>query len=134
MTVMSFGSCLKAVRKEARKKLREVASATGLSMSYISDLEHGRKTSPSVDIIRKLEKFFEVPKNYLWNIAQKEFEANTQLKEIVKKRPVMSLSFMRIAEDLTDEEFQQIIDVANKMKTQKEGQEIDPEKRNSTTE
>jgi predicted transcriptional regulator len=37
------GAKMKRVREDARVKLREVADLMGLSVGYISDLEHGRK-------------------------------------------------------------------------------------------
>jgi predicted transcriptional regulator len=39
----AFGAAVKAMRTGARVTLREVAAHTGLSVGYISDLEHGRK-------------------------------------------------------------------------------------------
>lgn len=39
----AYGAIMHARRKAARLKLRELADKTGLSISYLSDLEHGRK-------------------------------------------------------------------------------------------
>ena len=38
---------IREARAKRRLKLREVAKATGLSVSYISDMEHGRRAIPA---------------------------------------------------------------------------------------
>jgi len=44
---------IKILRKKHGKKLREIAASTGLSISYISDIENGR-TLPSVKTLQKI--------------------------------------------------------------------------------
>lgn len=39
----ALGKTMQERRKEARKRLREVAVLMGISVGYLSDLEHGRK-------------------------------------------------------------------------------------------
>ena len=50
---MSIGEKLKAARKQKRLTLKEVASVTNLSISYISDIEHG-KSLPPIDTLTSL--------------------------------------------------------------------------------
>ncbi len=50
---MQIGERLRWYRKHNSKRLRELSSATGLSMSFLSDVERG-KTMPSLATCQKL--------------------------------------------------------------------------------
>ncbi len=117
MGTMSFSERLKHARKQARKKLREIASETDLTISYISDLEHRRKKTPSFETIKKLEKSLETKENYLWEAAQKEEFAGHEIRKFINQRPELNLGLLRVAEGMTEEQIQEIIEVAQKMKS-----------------
>jgi transcriptional regulator with XRE-family HTH domain len=53
----SLGSLLARARERKRMTLREVASRVGLSVSHVSDIEHGRR-SASLETACKLGKVF----------------------------------------------------------------------------
>lgn len=58
---MTIGEKLKNIRKNIAKcTLLEVAQATGLSVSFLSDIERGR-TNPSLDTLTKLSGFYNIP-------------------------------------------------------------------------
>lgn len=50
---INLAEYLKVMRESRNMKLREVAEKTGLSVSYLSDLERGR-TFPSIETLEKL--------------------------------------------------------------------------------
>lgn len=50
---MKLGDSIRHVREERHMKLKEVAAATGLSISYISEIERGR-TLPTLDTLAKI--------------------------------------------------------------------------------
>ena len=50
---MNIDSTLKNIRKSQKLTLRDVASETGLSLSFISDIERGR-VMPSIETCQKL--------------------------------------------------------------------------------
>jgi transcriptional regulator with XRE-family HTH domain len=52
-TTEEVGQRLKAVRKEMEMTLKEVAEASGMSPTHISEIERG-KTSPTVGALRKI--------------------------------------------------------------------------------
>ncbi len=52
------GDVLKAMRVEKKYTLRQVEDATGVSNSYLSQLETGKITNPSHDVIIKLINFY----------------------------------------------------------------------------
>ena len=56
---MTISERLKALRKQHGLKLREISKGTGLSVSYISDIERGR-TMPSVETCGKLAEVYGV--------------------------------------------------------------------------
>jgi transcriptional regulator with XRE-family HTH domain len=48
---------LRAIRTIHRKTLAELSVMTGLSKSYLSDLEHGR-SRPSIDTLEKIARAY----------------------------------------------------------------------------
>lgn len=62
---MNLGEKLRLLRKSTRElTLAEVAKQTGLSVSFLSDLERGQ-TRPSLDTLEKLSNFYGVNTNEL---------------------------------------------------------------------
>ena len=55
---MSKGDRLKHLRKGKDLSIGQVAKGSGLSKSYISQLELGKKANPTVEAIKKLEFVF----------------------------------------------------------------------------
>ncbi|MFB2517499.1 helix-turn-helix domain-containing protein [Lysinibacillus sp. OTC-L20] len=55
-----LGEFIKELRKEKGYTLREVAEKTGISNTYISNLENGVKDSPSMETLFKLSKALDV--------------------------------------------------------------------------
>jgi transcriptional regulator with XRE-family HTH domain len=56
---MNIGEKLKAARKQKRRTLKDVASVTNLSISYISDIENG-KSLPPIDTLTSLCKALDI--------------------------------------------------------------------------
>jgi transcriptional regulator with XRE-family HTH domain len=50
---MTISDQIKRLRKASSLKLRELSAKTGLSISYLNDLEHGRQ-NPSLETCSKL--------------------------------------------------------------------------------
>lgn len=57
----NLGEYLKKLREEQRLSLRDVAARTGISVSYLTQIEHGRKKSPGPEILKKLTPLYDVP-------------------------------------------------------------------------
>jgi len=55
-----FGNKLKSARKNKRVTLKELSKITGLSASFLSDIEQGRRSSPDFDVILKMQLFLNV--------------------------------------------------------------------------
>src|SRR2546428_5928057 len=57
---MELHERLRQVRKERRMTLLQVREETGLSVSYLSDLERGRTSNPSLEILERLAKCYKM--------------------------------------------------------------------------
>ena len=102
-----FGELLKEERKRSGKKLRDVSAFSGLSVSYISDIEQGRKGPPETEIVRKFEDLFSSEKNLLVRAAESEREKMpTQVVSRLQERPLLSELFFRIEKE-PDEKLKQ---------------------------
>jgi transcriptional regulator with XRE-family HTH domain len=59
-----LGARLRAIRKQQGYTLADVGSKTGLSVSFLSDIERGR-TRPSLDTLEKLATYYQLTINDL---------------------------------------------------------------------
>lgn len=121
---MAFGQLLKDARKAAEKKLREVSEVSGLAVSVISDIEHGRRKPPELATVAKIEKFLGVGHKALTRAAEKESNLKNEMRELINKRLQLNYALLRAADGLTDKEVNKMIeDMQSKWK--KEGTEDD---------
>ncbi|MBY4632659.1 helix-turn-helix transcriptional regulator [Rhizobium croatiense] len=57
---MSLAAKLKELRGKNRQSLQDVADAIGASKTHIYDLETGRSTNPSIELLTKLANHFRI--------------------------------------------------------------------------
>lgn len=57
---MSLAAKLKELRLRSRQSLQQVADAVGASKAHIWELETGKSSNPSLDLLRKLADNFKV--------------------------------------------------------------------------
>jgi transcriptional regulator with XRE-family HTH domain len=55
-----FGEYLKNLREQRKLSLRDVAAKTGMSYSYLTQIEHGRRRPPGADLLKKLAPVYGV--------------------------------------------------------------------------
>ena len=82
-----LGKYIRKLRKSRNLPLRSVASFTGKSMAYISDIELGKRATDRAnpELLVKLAQFFEVPITTLMEKGGYEVEAGSlQYKEMAK--------------------------------------------------
>jgi transcriptional regulator with XRE-family HTH domain len=70
---MQIGEELRRLRKMRRLTLSDVSDKTGLSISFLSDMERNR-TKPSLDTLAKLADCYQVPVNEVIAGAEAEPE------------------------------------------------------------
>lgn len=73
---------LRILRVYSDMSLKEMSKSTGISASYISDIEHGRK-KPSYDTIKKYADYFRVKPSNLYFFAEDAIENNYEYHEIL---------------------------------------------------
>ena len=61
MAVENLGEYLKRLRLEQRFSQREVEERSGVSNSYLAQIERGDRRPPSAEILRKLAPVYNVP-------------------------------------------------------------------------
>lgn len=81
-TLEEFATALKAERRRARRTLRELAEASSRSISYLSDVEQGRKLPPAPEVVAKIEQELGIKDGRLTQLAQQV--RNLRPSELVK--------------------------------------------------
>ena len=60
-----FATRIKGLRENSGKSLQEVADAIGASKAHMLELEQGRSTNPTLELLKKLAAFYNVTVGYL---------------------------------------------------------------------
>ena len=107
---MKFGTVFKTARKSAKKTLREAAERVGLSIGNISDIEHSRRRPPKKEVLSKLELLYDAPKNYLINAAKEEWKIPDEAISIYSRRPELTMSLLRYADQQNDAALKDLIE------------------------
>jgi transcriptional regulator with XRE-family HTH domain len=55
-----FAEYIRKLRMDQRLSLRDVAARTGVSVSYLTMIEHGRRGAPGVPILKKLAPLYKI--------------------------------------------------------------------------
>lgn len=79
----NFGEYLRSLREEQRLSLRDVAAKTGVSISYITQIEHGKRKAPGPEVLKRLALSYNVPVRDL-------LKAAGYLDDIKEVKPVLS--------------------------------------------
>ena len=79
-----IGKNIKILREKKGLSKKKLSELSGVSVSYISELENLKKNSPSIDIIDKLANALDVTKGDLLKENDAQFAENTN-KFIIQK-------------------------------------------------
>jgi transcriptional regulator with XRE-family HTH domain len=60
-----FGDYLRSLREQQRLSLRDVAAKTGVSISYITMIEHSKRKPPGPEVLKKLALSYKEVKSVL---------------------------------------------------------------------
>jgi len=66
---MEFGKYLRRLRLDKELTLVEVYKASGISISYLSEIEQGKRTSPHPNLLKKLAEVYGVTAQELMEAA-----------------------------------------------------------------
>lgn len=79
---MNIGKNIRRIRKSKGLTIRDLSKKSEVSQGYISDLENGRETRPSLDILGKLANALEVSiTNFLEVEIYDELPPNNNYKD-----------------------------------------------------
>ena len=100
---MLLGTKLQRIRKRRRETLSDVSSGTGLSASFISNIENGR-ANPSLDTLSRFAVYYSITINEL--LEQSQFSNNQSASH--NTRPGF-VEFIEQVGDAVDDEFRDIL-------------------------
>jgi transcriptional regulator with XRE-family HTH domain len=75
LAASDFGSRLRRARTEREKTLREVSERSGVSITYLSDLERGVLVNPTLDTLKKIAEALDVSLNELLGVSTEKTSA-----------------------------------------------------------
>jgi transcriptional regulator with XRE-family HTH domain len=81
---MELGQHIRSVREEKNLKIIDVAKATGLTSSFISQVERSL-VSPSIETLKKIGEALEVPLSYFFEPSRDD-EAQSQNSVVITER------------------------------------------------
>lgn len=64
-----IGEYLRSLREGQKLSLREAAARTGVSVSYITQIENGKRNAPGPEVLKKLAPAYNVPVRELLKAA-----------------------------------------------------------------
>ncbi|MED4403728.1 transcriptional regulator [Metabacillus fastidiosus] len=82
LNAIEFGKFLKRIREEKGLTLREIQELSGVSNSYLSQLENGKRGLPSPDILKKIYQSLDVDYYELMEKAGYIVSGHEQIKEL----------------------------------------------------
>lgn len=87
-----LGLNLKKLRNDNKLSQNKLGEVLGVSGAYIQQLEKGVKNNPSIDLIYKISKYFNVsPMNLLeWNLNDElqEFAKGSELSQLMREQAI----------------------------------------------
>jgi transcriptional regulator with XRE-family HTH domain len=86
-STVELGRQIRSLREEKNLKIVDVAKATGLTSSFISQVERSL-VSPSIDTLKKIGEALEVPLSYFFEPSNDEVQAQNSTN-ITERSPVV---------------------------------------------
>lgn len=121
---MSFGKLIKEKRLKKNMTMKDVANRLDLSVSYLSDIEKGRRNPLELDKLQELSKILSLTQeeeNQMMDLAGKERnEVSPDLSNYVVKNQVVT-DALRTAKNVDISE-QEWFDFIEKILNKKEGE------------
>lgn len=115
-----FGKRLHEARKSKRLTLRKLGEYVGLSVGYLSDIEHNRKQPPKLDVVEKMEEalgIFDGSLVKLASVLRRKIPKNISTHLMLK--PKLSEVLCRVDEDFEDDEVDEVLEFIKQLKKRK---------------
>ena len=111
----------KKSRKANRVTLRQISEYVGKSIGYLSDIEHDRKRPPKLDTVVKIEEILKIKDQRLLKLADMlRKKIPDEVKQQFRMTPRLSEMLLRADEDLTNEEFDEMLEHLKEIKKRRE--------------
>jgi transcriptional regulator with XRE-family HTH domain len=104
----TLGKRLYKIRTEQKLSMRSVASMAGVSVAYLSKIEHD-EANPTLDILEKLAKALAVSLNDLTNSAEESMDLLLDMPESLKLFIEKNKDNAEYKDYLTDPDMQKIL-------------------------
>ncbi len=99
---MSLGSKLNELRSKKGESLQQTADALGITKTHIWELEKGKSSNPTAELLKKLADHFKVTVDFLLDASQSEPGMNDEamvfyrdLKSLDQKDQEVILNVMK---------------------------------------
>lgn len=116
--ITSFGKTLRKIRIDRGEILYDMARKLGITSSYLSAIECGKRNIPE-DFIDKLQEYYEFTDEELLelNITKDEAikELSINMENINLKKRTLALEFVRSFNEIADEDAEELIKKLRKL-------------------
>lgn len=99
VVINNIGDYIKSVRKEKKITSRKLAELSQVSQAYISQLETGKHSSPSPEVLEKIATALDIPHFDLMKEAG--YLKEDEIDVLLTKRQALSEDFMRKKKNVT---------------------------------
>ncbi len=114
--MIDFGRSLRDARQAKRITLRKLGEHVGLSVGYLSDIEHNRKNPPKLDVVQKIEEFLGILDGSLVRLASVvKRKMPKDLSSNIKLKPNLSAALLRIDEDIDTDQVDEVMEFFKKL-------------------
>jgi transcriptional regulator with XRE-family HTH domain len=100
--VKKFGKAVQKIRVDADRTLREVAEALDVKVSFLSDVEHGRKRPFNPPLLNKFVEYFKCDSKPLEKLAALE-RSSIEIQLDTKNPLVTQLAYALARGDISHE-------------------------------
>ena len=116
----TIGALIRSLRKKRKLSLRELGKMVGMSHVNIAHIENNRVTTNSKTLIA-LAIALEYDEDKLLAMAN---EIGDDIKQIIKSKPNAVPQFLRTAKNLSDENWEELSKLAEKMEKNKQSENV----------
>lgn len=115
--VTQFGKSLRNIRMDRGELLKEMAQKLGVTSSYLSAVEVGKRNIPQ-DWVQKIAALYELSEFETERLRQAAFQSANQIKLNLQNASPnsrdLAYAFAREFEDLSDGDYQAIMSILRK--------------------
>ena len=103
---MTFGDIIREARMQREITLRKFAEMVGVSPTYLSQIERGEYSPPSVARIEKIAQILKLDIDLIVALAKR---TPPSLSAAMNKHPKQVADFLRLVPQLTEEQMDQFL-------------------------